>query len=831
MDDPWGSPWVNTDTDKDAKPSSPSKSTRSARSDLEPPPRAFLSSSGSPRIPAILAPSPWANDDDGFGDWARPQTPAQTQSGWGGGWNASNPNLASPPREDVFTGASPIAWPGNIALSKPTNGSILRQPSPDPWSAEFSPSIDGFSTPRLVVEEPRTPPITSLDRIEDRVDDLEPAWGAEDFHSVEEKDQEYALPQNATPAEGLDGTTEISVISGSGDVQNDAVRLSVESATQSQESPFSSPSGEDTDPEDDHEDDHEDDRQDSPITSVDEDAKTRHTIVRKTSGKVQQLVNKFDGLSRAASEEAPVPRREHSRSPLPADDSGVGDQTEFGDFEDADEDVQVVAATERPSTPRPAEQPLPESGPSTAVSSPQLTKEPATIMQHIAAAHGAVKFDVDTSTVEKLFDIPESETQETATATSIYIPDHIIDDSFTEISERKTWYRISRMGSSRKYNAGDDENYRLVTWPTSTIREDTIKVVRRWMEEDSIAGRVTLGGGISKMQKNMFGWDSAAEPVALDTVFRKKTHSRASSLQNSAAGPTRKVSSSLRSPLDRPSSVVVPPVATFGWSTNSPSFESPVQSAGIQPPPKPTATSTTAPFQPAPSPHSPMLQAPSPASPSNLLPSSNQATNTGDGDDDDDWGEMVSSPAEQRPSNGGFDNLDAAFTMPAAQTSTQSQASQPKSVSFGNTTHIPAPTAIPLVNRPPTSDPWAAADLSFFESTPKMAPPVTKPNPVIDIPPSITPSQAPPSASERSILPAASSDVSQNSGLQPLPSIPKPSTTDYSFTPTTPLDIRSPAFIKEDEGDYFKLDKPQADLTDAVRQIIANLPDLSYMLR
>ena len=831
MDDPWGSPWANADTDKDAKPSSPSKSTKSTRSDLEPPPRAFFSSSGSPRIPVISAPSPWANDDDGFGDWARPQTPAQIQSsqtpsGWAGGWNGSNPNLASPPREDDFTGASPIAWPGSIALPKPTNGSILRQPSPDPWSAEFSPSIDGFSTPRLVVEEPRTPPITSVDRIEDRVDELEPAWGTEDFHSVEEKEQEYALPHNTTFADGLDATTDISAISGAGDAQNVSVRTSVESSTENQESTLSSHSGEDTDPEDDH----EDDRQDSPITSVDEDAKTRHTVVRKTSGKVQQLVNKFDGLARAVSEEAPVPRREHSKSPLPADDDGLGDQTEFGDFEDADEDAQVAATAERPSTPQPTEQPLPESGPSTAVSSPQSIKEPATVMQRIATAHGAVKFDVDTSAVNKLFNIPESEAK---MAPSIYIPDHIIDDSFTEISERKTWYRVSRMGSSRKYNAGDDENYKLVTWPTSNIREETIKVVRRWMEEDSIAGRVTLGGGISKTQKNMFGWDSAAEPVALDTVFRKKTHTRTSSLQNSAAGPTRKVSSTLRSPLDRPSSVVIPPVATFGWSTNSPSLESPMQSAGIQPPSKPTATSAVAPIQPAPSPRSPMFHAPSPAFPLNPLPSSTKAPNTNaDINDDDDWGEMVSSPTDHRPSGGGFGNLDAVFTTPVTHTS-HPPASQSKSVSFGNTTNIPTPTAASPVNVLPTPDPWAATDLSFFESTPKMELPLVKPNAVIDIPIPTTPSQAPSSALEKESLPVIRPDVSQNSGgLQPLPSTPKLNSTDCSFTPTTPLDIRSPPVVKDDEeGDYFRVNKPQTDLTESARQILANLPDLSYMLR
>src|SRR6478609_5242817 len=71
--------------------------------------------------------------------------------------------------------------------------------------------------------------------------------------------------------------------------------------------------------------------------------------------------------------------------------------------------------------------------------------------------------------------------------------DVIIDDSFTSISERKAWYLMSRPGSMRKHNLGDDENYVRVGWGNSQVREQAIRIVRRWMEEDSITGRVVLG--------------------------------------------------------------------------------------------------------------------------------------------------------------------------------------------------------------------------------------------------------------------------------------------------------------------------------------------------
>ncbi|KAJ4301962.1 hypothetical protein N0V88_002090 [Collariella sp. IMI 366227] len=586
MDDPWGSPWARTDPDKDPRPSSP------AKSDLAPPPRAFLSASNSPRISAALEQSPWGGDDDGFGDWATATTSApDTPSGhgvWAGGWGGSSPHLSASPRDDVLGKATPIAWPGNVATPKPASGSGFPQPSPDPWASGFSsrrPSIDGTSTPRLVVdvaspveERPETfrkdvlgieegsiwdksdsgdttkqATIENQDAISRNPEDVPEVMLHDEEHGSEEPPAEELIartprtenqvvedqPVNEETAK--EEATTVGTVEKETDWEGTAaeattpalasendVRMSVESAALGREYQSTTPSHENTD--------HEDERQDSPITPIDDETRIHRPVSRKTSGKVQELVVKFDGLARAASQErAPVSRASSSSPPSVRQRVLSDDAVDFGDFEDADDadDVEPPLAVDTTSELLAEERhadahiaPAPLSferniGSTTAAGSP-------------VSKFGPLHFSADLDMIGKLFpalggspgrdiDIDRE------------VPDQVISDSFTEISERKTWYRVSRFGSSRRHNAGDDESYRRVVWPTSTVHQDTIKIVRRWMEEDSIAGRVALGGGISKTQKNMFGWDSSAEPVDLDTVFKKRSHSRTSNFVRSRA--------------------------------------------------------------------------------------------------------------------------------------------------------------------------------------------------------------------------------------------------------------------------------------------------------
>ncbi|EFX00329.1 hypothetical protein CMQ_7331 [Grosmannia clavigera kw1407] len=65
----------------------------------------------------------------------------------------------------------------------------------------------------------------------------------------------------------------------------------------------------------------------------------------------------------------------------------------------------------------------------------------------------------------------------------------------------------------------DEGNYRTVSWQGSVVRSETVKIVRRWMEEDSFTGKPVLG--LSGTRGNLFGWDSTTEPVALNDVFKR----------------------------------------------------------------------------------------------------------------------------------------------------------------------------------------------------------------------------------------------------------------------------------------------------------------------
>ncbi|KAL2136220.1 hypothetical protein VTI74DRAFT_4850 [Chaetomium olivicolor] len=814
MDDPWGSPWATTDSDKDHKSSSPTKS------DLAPPPRAFLSASNSPRIPAALEQSPWGGDEDDFGDWATASDTPSGQGVWRGGWGASSPNLSSTPRDDMLGKASPIAWPGNVATPKPANGSTFRQPSPDPWSSAFSsrrPSNDGNSTPRLVVSA--APPVDRSfeplgkhelgieddsvweksdagDTIEDDTDkkrDIDPSeledMAGDGKHEAEEPSagkgtiEETALEQQAAEEQTV-GEESIPVTSSPNDV-----RMSVESAAPSREYRSSTPSHENTD--------QEDVRQDSPITPIDEEPNPQRPVSRKTSGKVQELVVKFDGLARAASEERVLGSRGRSVSPLSIgrrDPSA--DAVDFGDFEDAsaaEPPLPVETATRQPGQ----EEHVEAKVAAAPVPPPPEVDGPSAIASPIST-FGPLRFSADLNSIGKLFaalgDFPRRGVE-----VDRDVPDHIISDSFTEISQRKTWYRISRLGSSRRHNAGDDESYRRVAWPTSTVHHDTIKIVRRWMEEDSIAGRVALGGGISKTQKNMFGWDSSAEPVDLDTVFRKKrSHSRSSSLQTiqtsgfPAVGLENPTRISLQGPSHRPSGSAGPIVAaSFGWSSSSPNSTGPTcttsntqefpNTSGVLP--KPPVSTPQTPSAPGSkrvfrkqviSTQGPVLQ-PSAAQPG-------VKTITVD-DDDEEWGEMVSSPTTAGPGTKG--SASPRLALPVSTT--------PKK----------AVVEIQPSGRQVRDDPWGTADFSVFESAP--AKPVSH-------------AQAHAADSELVDLPVKGPNTAPNSGTTGT-AVPGASGSAKVVGPLFPSPSASPRDIAH----------PQHD--EVAERIIANLPDLSYMLR
>lgn len=829
MDDPWRSPWTATDVDPDKDHKLPSPSL--SKSDLAPPPRALLSGTSSPRLSAAVESSPWGDDGDGLGDWAGASTPAadvsSIHSGWGGGW-ATSPNLAAVRRDDDSGRLSPIAWPGNIATPKPANGSAFRQPSPDPWATESS-----FDKPPTEIDAPQV----IVDLASPRATHFETLKATTGLGAIGLD----AGWDSASVEENREGPTEVT------DPQNHEEKRAEDPAQlprHNGEFRSYTPSNEGTD--------HDDDHQDSPITSIDEDHRGRQREPARPAGKVQELVVKFDGLAKARSQESlRVPRPKSSGSGSVGKRDTSSDNGDFGDFEDT-EDVkshpppdpveQPVAPqssedAERPVTPpssQDVKSPLtPPSSKSKCEDETPTKRSPQVKSSAVASPEVPIRpkivrptFEVNLDQVGELFESMKVPVKLPIISIDGEIPERVITDSFNEISERKLWYRLSRLGSARRHDAADEDSYRRITWPTSTVRQEVITIVRRWMEEDSIAGRVALGGGISKTQKNMFGWDSSAEPVGLDAVFgKRKQESRAAppqpiqisdSLASFLEPPTPTTSRSAHSVASPPPAVQSPPVASFGWS-ESPAF-APTPTTTLAPTPRPSTGGSAPSALPSTAGHSRTASQPAVfGTPTAFSPAPIAEANHDDGEDDDeDWGEMVSSPVESKPA--GFQSLDDAFAAPIAPTTSASTLSDPEAA--GET-------------RPSASDPWSTMDFSMFDAP---APVLSQSKAPAALP---TPSDTPLAFSPIVVtFPLSLSETPTPSPTftpptQTSPPPPKALLSARPFTPSVPSRLSEHMSVPPDPVP--PIQDSIHDLTtsddEVAKQIIANLPDLSYMLR
>ncbi|GAP90762.1 putative glucan 4-alpha-glucosidase-like protein [Rosellinia necatrix] len=640
MDDPWGSPWASTASlpDNDPPPSS------RADSFLSPPPKAFFGNGTSPS-----AHSPWSgsHDGDGLGVWATSDRTdsADNQTGWNT-WAEAG---IQPPRLSPRLSSSGengfLAWPENaapspvfMANSRSRTPSILRNPSPDPWGAELSlanrsdPQLPGSSEvagdgPAIETGSVEGPP-----QAPQTVTDIGTGGNMDDGESPTE-DRTGSQRVDAIGTIGRPGTGHNFV-----NTNVDAGSALDATVNESPSRPLSTYTIDSHDaPE----------RQDSPITSIDEDRGVRmQSSPRKTSGKVQELVGVYNGLSRSASEEPPTLSRAGTPQMASPEKSVERDNIEdaqvgFGDFEGRPEgngritrSADAASSFSSPSsTPRTKLKNDSAREVGTEREMDHIVTPEATMSQFpsISSKTWDVSFDTDLSLVDELF--PNLSASPTGSFRGAWeIPDHVVSDSFAAISERKAWYRVSRYGSMRKHNFGDDENYHGVSWMSSQLHGDTIKIVRRWMEEDSYAGRVTLGG---TKRTGFFDWDSDAAPIELDEVFRRKQpatqHTRTTSIPaNHAIAQTKladdkpyRNSIAITLPLELQSVNPIPPAPSFAWNSDAkgiaPKEDHSRQDSG-------NLNHVLAPTQ-AP------VHRPVPI----------QTTLTGE-EDDDDWGEMVSSP-------------------------------------------------------------------------------------------------------------------------------------------------------------------------------------------
>ncbi|KAG7057091.1 hypothetical protein JMJ77_0004483 [Colletotrichum scovillei] len=553
MDDPWGSPWASTDN-TNAPSTSPSKTI------IEPPPPAFLSTPSNLNLPSSQ--SAWLNDD-AFGDWASPDPGQATNaSPWTWGNDATpieglTPSYEPRPRRKSSTPRWPRSRSPSPGLRPPITPNTAPhsaspgQPSPDPWANHVSTYTR--DDPEPLADLPQIPDVPPL-----VLEQAQIGLGLTNTPNAFEKEFIAHAPITTQFAEPLaDPSQEYLQFSDTPifdrfpttpkhdhDVAHSSASVSASS-----------------DNDDEHDEQTGARHADSPITSIEDNALPK-PAQRKASGKVLELVEMYDGIAKRSTdspERAPSLRRSVSRGP----DIGSGDLPCQGTTKDdlAEEDQEE---TESRDTLEPTAKESLDQG---------SNAEEETLKIDKPTRPDHEPFRVDLQHLELL--LPDVSLDESVSPEDV--PDRVIHDSFVSISERKMWYRLSRHESLRKHNAGDDDNYVRINWTNSTLRQETLKTVRRWIEEDSFGGRPFRGGLARNAGGKSFGWDAttAASPVDLDRVFGRKAKRKASIHR-----PTHSISGlpSLSAAPVLPGSTGSTPamgqsndnwegLATFGWSS------------------------------------------------------------------------------------------------------------------------------------------------------------------------------------------------------------------------------------------------------------------------
>lgn len=696
MEDPWGSPWTNDSPPKIDLPA--------------PPPHAHFTADHSGSSQRVSpANTPWNEDDDAWGGWAeagkdssprwgrspglRPiggspagsRLPSPSVDSWG---RTPTFDMARVRKEDngdsaisLGEGLRPII--GRVATRTPSPVRSLKENAADIWQRpdpalshrSISPlpsedegrpgSPDGEPRPALQPETRPAPlrqPSNKVSELVELFDDM-----AKSTHSVSPVD-----PAMRKVSDNALSFQEVTSDTGAGEPEELEEHLEVKNELESEP-------GSESESESDADEELKLDQE------VKEESEPEPTQETKPEAKIEEIPPEGnDGVEEVTKESSNT------------SDEGETESDSWSDFESSTQDPQK-GETQEPQVEVAKEQPLVLE----TATKVETSEEP------IAARlkPPSVPFSIDLSKLDDLF--PSVEASFPAPEP---IPDVIIDDTFTSISERKAWYLLSRPGSMRKHNMGDDENYVRVGWQNSQVREQSIRIVRRWMEEDSITGRVVLGRRGGAAGAKIFNWDSAAPTteVSISELLARKNHSRHTSVasKGTVASPTAAAFGWGSEPVPS-STAAAPPSAPRTSNVSEPSsaaeISSPVEATKIspvsatRPPPislpakPPTIKEPPSPIkpipleptnrplsitQPIPFPPSPTISEPqSPIYPPSLLstkrpvsvsqaptsPLAQPPTNAGWGEDeeedDDDWGDMVSSPTVN--TNGGFNSMDA----------------------------------------------------------------------------------------------------------------------------------------------------------------------------
>jgi hypothetical protein len=525
MDDPWGSPWAD-----EVQPPGPA-----AR-------RIVDEDRGKPNTPVKLSSlqfeektnSPWDDEDDGFGDWATGPT-ADVRSnalGFEDTRTSRNPvdrDSRERSKEDknrAPTHSEDHASLQNVDISKlepilmPNTSAAVQETSQGPWGTAGVESLDCATEDKVAELENG---VTSLVKPSIPIKDT----GPKETHQT----GGFQVQSTELPAATVDLGRNLSDLSEASREPSSAPNNL--SKSQEIDHEFSSP------PSSISEQSHHDGvLPESPRTSDDEP--NRPTLEEKISANGKERVENCDGISTedeiaglepsSCSLEMSQQERGSSLEDLDIEEEEAEEkdnENDFGDFEDVnsesddqatENDLQrLVTPPQRPVTPpQNPSSPVKTPEPKTPIS--QSSPSPLRILKR---DYGRVVYNIDQATLEKLYPVRSVNKPSTQPSEKIFISDTIPRDSFSSTEQRKTWYRISRYGSMRKHNYGNDENYVRVSWPQAEIRTETLKTVSRWKDEDIFGGR-TVPGRTSKGFSG-FGWhDSNATPITIESAFAAK---------------------------------------------------------------------------------------------------------------------------------------------------------------------------------------------------------------------------------------------------------------------------------------------------------------------
>ncbi|KAK4083018.1 uncharacterized protein Triagg1_1908 [Trichoderma aggressivum f. europaeum] len=482
MEDPWGSPWAADSPAKIELPVAPQNAHFSAD-------HLFPRRNSRSQAPSRSRSPAW-EDDDAWG-------------GWNGG-DASGSGKESP------------GWGRSPGL-KPLQGApSVRSISPDPWKDVALKRLD---TTALEHEErkPRERRASEASG-DDRVVDSAISLG--DEHELQkEKDLKNDIPVVVPPLD-IDAADEAWPVDAvpeapAAEAVIPAIQLELPDfspdtgapvpAAVQPEQPELTPDAEAPGPS------AVDDKEQAEVLfTAEEPAREKETIAPQNSFEVEE-------------EQQPIPPAE-----VIEDEAVVSEQEIVQPSLDAES--EVVAENERPW-----QEPQHDIPPVPTVSEPNVWQTPfeSDAVERPASRTSKIHFPIDLAKLDDLFpSTPPIKTE------AELVPDVIIDDTFASSNERRAWYRVSRYGSKRKHDMGGDENYVRVSWSKSQVRERTTATVRRWMEEDSITGRVVLGRRLGGSGAVMFNWNSPAPQVEIGEFLGR--HSRNSSLtvQSPVASPT-----------------------------------------------------------------------------------------------------------------------------------------------------------------------------------------------------------------------------------------------------------------------------------------------------